>query len=886
MSKHMLIDAAHLEEVRVAVVDGQDIHDFDFESSAKKQLRGNIYLAKVTRVEPSLQAAFVDYGGNRHGFLAFPEIHPDYYRIPVADRQALIAAERAAAMSEDGDEDDDDGEGSRARNRSAALQRYRIQEVIKRGQNLLVQVVKEERGGKGAALTTYLSLAGRYCVLMPNSGRGGGISRKITNQADRKRLKKVVSDLAVPDGIGLIVRTAGAKRTKTEIKRDYEYLLRLWEDIRTRTLSSFAPARIHEEGSLIKRALRDLFDKDLESIQIEGEAGYREAKDFVKMMMPSQARKIHQHKDSTPLLAAYGVEKQLETIFSPIVQLRSGGYLVINQTEALVAIDVNSGKSTKERSIEGTALRTNLEAASEAARQMRLRDLAGLVVIDFIDMEESKNDRLVEKRMKDALKLDRARVQMGKISPFGLLEISRQRRRTGLLEGITHSCPHCAGAGIVRSSSSTAIRALRLAEQAAAAQLGEVTIRANAETALFLLNDKRDALRAIEARGSTQVRVMIDETLPAGQCLVHAGGDGRGDEGMETDREEDRYRSAPTRAPYSPRAERDEEAPPPPRAAERAEGEDQNEGSRRRRRRGPRQDDNAPAEPRFNEPAEIEVDEEEMDAAPREAADGGAENEEDRRRRRRGRRGGRRRRDRNDAPETGNALGPAPEAQPASANRQADPISHDSGGKRGRRRRDRFKRPEADPNWWRRQAPAADMDGLISQNAADDGAFDGADQDEIAAAPTPVARIAAQTDAPRAEKSGGRRRRRGGGRDRLRAAADAVDARAADAALDAEREEREAMTSAVIEATPIALNDADLTPAPVEAAAPPAAKPDAEPPPAHDPAPEPRPQPMRLIREKVASDGVVQRTETDDDPEAPPAAPRKKGWWQKKLFGE
>ena len=454
MSKKMLIDAAHAEETRVVVLNGTQVEEFDFESRAKKQLRGNIYLAKVTRVEPSLQSAFVEYGGNRHGFLAFDQIHPDYYQIPHADREALLReaesdaedesreALAAASSAEDptdavgGDEDDEIDEEV-ARRRRRLVRRYKIQEVIKRRQIMLVQVVKEERGNKGAALTTYLSLAGRYCVLMPNTDRGGGISRKISMVSDRKRLRTIVTDLNVPQGMGLIVRTAGAKRTKAEIKRDYEYLSRAWENIRDTTLHSIAPAPIYEEEDLVKRAIRDLYDKDLEGIWVEGEAGYREARDFMRMLMPSQAKKIQLYRGAAPLFVHHKIEDHLAQIYSPTVPLRSGGYLVINQTEALVAVDVNSGRATRERNIEATALKTNMEAAEEAARQLRLRDLAGLIVIDFIDMDESKNNRAVEKKMKDALEDDRARVQMGKISGFGLMEISRQRRRSGVLEGTT-----------------------------------------------------------------------------------------------------------------------------------------------------------------------------------------------------------------------------------------------------------------------------------------------------------------------------------------------------------------------------------------------------------------------------------------------------------------
>lgn len=509
MTKMMLIDAVHPEEVRVAVVDRGQVDDFDFESTKKKQLRGNIYLAKITRVEPSLQAAFVDFGGNRHGFLAFSEIHPDYYQLPQADREALIAETASEANDDDIDVDDEDEDGEgRPKPTSAAQKRYKIQEVIRRRQIILVQAVKEERGNKGAALTTYLSLAGRYCVLMPNTPRGGGISRKITNAADRKRLKSIVAELNVPEGMGLIVRTAGAKRTKTELKRDFEYLIRLWSKIRELTLSSVAPCIINEEAGLVHRAIRDLYDKDIEQIVVDGEPAYREAKDLAKMLMPSHSKKVQHHKSDVPVFAEYGVEGQLDTIFSPVVQLRSGGYIVIHQTEALVAIDVNSGKSTRERNIEQTALRTNLEAAEEACRQMRLRDLAGLIVIDFIDMEESKNNRSVERKMKDCLKFDRARVQNNKISMFGLMEISRQRRRAGVLDTSSDPCDHCHGTGHVRSVESAALQLLRAMEgRCAGLKGGKIIANAPTDVVLFLLNEKRNGLADLEQRHAITVQV-------------------------------------------------------------------------------------------------------------------------------------------------------------------------------------------------------------------------------------------------------------------------------------------------------------------------------------------------------------------------------------------
>ncbi|ACB94580.1 Rne/Rng family ribonuclease [Beijerinckia indica] len=702
MANKMLIDASHPEETRVVVLRGNRVEEFDFESASKKQLRGNIYLAKVTRVEPSLQAAFVDYGGNRHGFLAFSEIHPDYYQIPVVDRQALIEEEARAQHEEDeepqaprrsrryrrgdrngqraaekrrneddvlalspvlpeavepapdqaemtdepqafytadstdhfphfengavetpdadetqadepflfpphettaeelqpsfqssfpaseeepadftrheqrevsSDENDEapseelpfnatelagtavaapeaiptrddfgndfnDDEGDEgdeteeedeqveqiggdsdameeAMHRAPRYRRqYKIQEVIKRRQILLVQVVKEERGNKGAALTTYLSLAGRYSVLMPNTARGGGISRKITDAGDRQRLKAIAQELEVPEGMGVILRTAGAARTKAEVKRDFEYLLRMWETVREMTLKSTAPTLVYEEGSLIKRAIRDLYNKDIDEIIVSGEAGYREAKDFMRMLMPSHAKSVQLYRDPQPIFAKAGAEAQLDAMFSNQVTLRSGGYLVINQTEALVAIDVNSGRSTREHNIEDTAVRTNLEAADEIARQLRLRDLAGLIVADFIDMEEGRNNRAVERRLKEALKNDRARIQVGRISHFGLLEMSRQRIRTGVFEGSTVICPHCLGAGMVRSTSSIALHVLRLLEDALIKNAAyDITVKTRTVIALYILNQKRTNLRELEQRFGVSITVAADESL-------------------------------------------------------------------------------------------------------------------------------------------------------------------------------------------------------------------------------------------------------------------------------------------------------------------------------------------------------------------------------------
>ncbi|HVZ30480.1 MAG TPA: Rne/Rng family ribonuclease [Asticcacaulis sp.] len=664
MSKTMLIDATHTEETRVVVLNGQEnnkarVEEFDFESLSRKQLRGNIYLAKVTRVEPSLQAAFVEYGGNRHGFLAFNEIHPDYYQIPVADREKLMAelAQQAAHNNnhdEDGDEDEDEDDhgddlpDEERRLRQHLIRRYKIQEVIKRRQILLVQVVKEERGNKGAALTTYLSLAGRYCVLMPNTARGGGISRKITNAADRKRLKAVAGSLDVPHGMGLIVRTAGAKRTKIEIKRDYDYLLRVWETIRERTLKSNAPALIYEEEDLVKRAIRDLFDKDFDGVLVEGEEGYRSAREFMRMIMPSQAKKIQLYKANSPLFARYGVEDLISKIYSPVVPLKSGGYLVINQTEALVAIDVNSGKSTKERNIEATALKTNLEAAEEAARQMRLRDLAGLVVIDFIDMDEAKNNRAVEKKLKDALAEDRARIQMGKISGFGLMEISRQRRRTGVLEGTTVPCPHCEGTGRIRSVDSAALSAMRTIDlEAMQNGAGAITVKLPMAVALYILNEKQAHLARLRTEWGLKVNIEIDTDLSHTDLqivrTVHASEvdfvppvrpepvafDTSIDDGVEDD-EADEDEAAIEREDTD-----DDEA------SERLESREGREGgrgrNRRRRRRGGRDRD------RDSEAEAASADgEEDEDGDEAGEGDDDGDFRRGRGRRRRGRRGGRR----------------------------------------------------------------------------------------------------------------------------------------------------------------------------------------------------------------------------------------------------
>ena len=657
MVKRMLIDATHPEETRVVIVNGTRLEEFDVETSTKKQIKGNIYLAKVIRVEPSLQAAFVDYGGARHGFLAFGEIHPDYYQIPVADRERLLAEVKAAAQAEDAHDeehesvdevggDEAEEEAPARRSRTSPAREYKIQEVIKRRQILLVQVVKEERGNKGAALTTYMSLAGRYCVLMPNTARGGGVSRKITNVADRKRLKSLLSDLEIPSTMALILRTAGAERSKTEIKRDHDYLMRTWDTIRETTLVSQAPALIHEEGNLIKRSIRDLYAADIEEIIVEGDEGYRMAKDFIKQLIPSHAKKVQPYKDEgMPLLHRYQVESQLDAMHSPEVTLRSGGYIVLNQTEALVAIDVNSGRATKERHIEETALKTNLEAAEEVARQLRLRDLAGLIVIDFIDMEESKNNAAVERRLKEALRFDRARIQVGRISHFGLLELSRQRLRPSLMETSFQTCAHCGGAGVVRSVESTAVHMLRvIEEEGVRRRSSEVRITVPTNVALYILNHKRQALADIEARYVYKVIILGDEDLIPPNYTMERIKTG-GDEIIEAE-----PREAPVALPAPP-------TPPTSSSFTTEEGGEEEGGPRRRRRRRGRgrgrngEEGEVRSSGGFEphedaEPSEESPKEAESEDSPRHLDEGRDTIGEDgeRRPRRRGRRGGRRRR--------------------------------------------------------------------------------------------------------------------------------------------------------------------------------------------------------------------------------------------------
>ena len=817
MADKMLIDASHEEETRVVVVRGNRIEEFDFESQHKKQIRGNIYLAKVTRVEPSLQAAFVDYGGNRHGFLAFAEIHPDYYQIPLADRQALMqqeaedqrkiaeaeaadpvvdlanqdqpdigiaapaaepvseagaeaaeatpveavaveeeaekpkakpkrsrarkkpaeaaadeapAAEAAAAEGEsapssdnndddgstpgemaamvetdsisedvdarrggrndDFDDDDDDDHGEKEVIESVGAEdameevpdrvvrkprkQYRIQEVIKRRQILLVQVAKEERGNKGAALTTYLSLAGRYSVLMPNTARGGGISRKITQPQDRKRLKEIARELDVPQGMGVILRTAGANRTRVEVKRDFEYLMRLWENVRTLTLSSTAPTLVYEEGSLIKRSIRDLYNKDISEIIVSGEEGYREAKDFMKMLMPSHAKVVQPYRDLHPIFARSGIEAQLDRMLQPQVTLKSGGYLIMNQTEALVAIDVNSGRSTREHSIEETALQTNLEAAEEVARQLRLRDLAGLIVIDFIDMEEKRNNRAVEKKLKDCLKNDRARIQVGRISHFGLLEMSRQRIRASVLESTTQICTHCGGTGHVRSQSSVALHVLRGVEEYLLKNTThDITVRTTPEIALYLLNHKRSSIVDYENRFGVSIFIESDVSIGSSHFAIDRGEpvenpvkieslmqfaaipveEDDDDIVIEADEEEEEEAAASSQ-PAAANADR-----------ARQEGDDQNGRKRKRRRRrrnrgGERGGDAQAAQGGNDDMADGDEDGDEGEDDVSEAgeaseatvaADADSDENNRRKRRRRGKRGGRRNRNGEDGQE-------------------------------------------------------------------------------------------------------------------------------------------------------------------------------------------------------------------------------------------
>ena len=749
MAKRMLIDASHAEETRVVVADGTRLEEFDFESAARKQLKGNVYLAKVMRVEPSLQAAFVDYGGNRHGFLPFNEIHPDYYQIPVEDREALYAEQEQAddtevpaappaeaaeagadsaaeseaagdgAASPDGDDQPEPADASEAAehekgapediaaadggdgvaddraadanggtsangdvevmggdelddmerrrlhaSRSLLSRRYRIQEVIKKRQILLVQVVKEERGNKGAALTTYLSLAGRYIVLMPNAIRGGGISRKIVNADDRRRLKKIMADLDIPARMAVIVRTAGLSRSKTEIRRDLDYLLRRWQNIRDLTMESTAPCVINEEANLIRRSIRDLYTRDIEQILIEGDEGYKTAKTFMKTMIPSHAARVKAYRDRIPLFARYQIESQLDSMYSPELQLKSGGYLVIDPTEALVAIDVNSGRATKERTIEETALKTNLEAAEEVARQLRLRDLAGLIVIDFIDMDENRNQRAVERKLKEAMRVDRARIRMGRISPFGLMELSRQRLRPSLVEASMERCTNCGGTGVTRSVESSAVHALRaIEEEGLQGRSAEILLRVPAAVGLYIFNRKRRMLEEIEQRYAFAVSFEQDDSLvPPSYAIERIAA--RPAPVVEEQPAEEEADEAPQRESKPKKETKDESAEPTKR--------------RRRRRRKPRGEGAEEAAPEVvaaaapAEPTQAEGSTEDGAEEPAAAADAGAEKTEKSedapraKRRRRGRRGGRSRtpRQQERQEETREAPGEAAEQTP------------------------------------------------------------------------------------------------------------------------------------------------------------------------------------------------------------------------------
>ncbi|MCC7395366.1 MAG: Rne/Rng family ribonuclease [Sphingomonadaceae bacterium] len=915
MSTRMLIDARHREETRVAVVKGNRIEEFDFESAEHKQLKGNIYLAKVTRVEPSLQAAFVEYGGNRHGFLAFSEIHPDYFQIPKEDRDALMRdlAEQAAADAamraeeemeelegeveditpplpldgEEGEEGDDsedlaagddalddgaedgaehdagnddaDAENGDARRREGGPRerrgrrrgrargdhrgqdgqngddasyrrsphrRYKIQDVIRRRQVLLVQVVKEERGNKGAALTSYLSLAGRYCVLMPNSSHGGGISRKINSASDRKRLKSVIDDLGLPSSMGCIVRTAGMERTKTEIKRDFDYLARLWDEIREKTLDSQAPALIHSDSDLIKRAIRDIYNSDIDEVLVEGDEGYRAAKDFMKLLMPSHARRVKHYGDTVSLFQRYGAEDQLSAMYQPLVQLKSGGYLIINPTEALVSIDINSGRSTREHNIEQTALNTNLEAAYEIARQLRLRDMAGLVVIDFIDMEVGSHVRKVERAMRDALKNDRARIQLGRISGFGLMEMSRQRLRTGVLEASTRACPHCEGTGLVRTASSAGLSALRLLEEEAARGLSSrLVLRASQEATIYVLNNKRAELAEIEARYGVRIDVLPDGETEGARMTVDGSGppperraeftpirhvdEDDGDvadfEGDDADGGED----------ASPRDARDG---------------DRNGRKRRRRRGGQRRDahDRDSHRSASGGDSESEVANDAPEAAPRNDGDGedhGGYNDSDNaedgkaRRRRRGRRGGRARRDREAGSQSDIAAEMAGDSSTSHSDAPEDsdnPVStaDDAAGQVA---------APAKPKRRSRKAAATEAAAEVATEA---GVAALPDADAAEAAPVKPKR------APRKAKTASE------------AAAPAEDAQAKPARRSRKKADDTAGDAA---------NDSVQTPAAAEAAAP--------------------------VTPVTQAESVAAEGEVADD-----ATPRRRGWWQK-TFG-
>jgi ribonuclease E len=883
MAKRMLIDATHPEETRVVVVNGTKLEEFDVEAASKRQLKGNIYLAKVTRVEPSLQAAFVDYGGNRHGFLAFSEIHPDYYQIPVADREALIEADQSVEAEDApvnggeeaegenidvvGGDDTDEIEIESEKRRTRHIRSYKIQEVIKRRQILLVQVVKEERGNKGAALTTYLSLAGRYGVLMPNTSRGGGISRKITNAADRKRLKSIVSDLEMPEGMAVIIRTAGAERTKAEIRRDCDYLLRTWDEVRELTLKSTAPTLVYEEGSLIKRSLRDVYSKDIDEVIVEGDDGYKNAKDFMKTLMPSHAKKVKRYgkEEQIPLFQRYQIESQLDSMHQPTVQLKSGGYIVINPTEALVSIDVNSGRATRERNIEETALRTNVEAAEEIARQLRLRDLSGLIVIDFIDMEENRNQHAVERKLKDAMRHDRARIQIGRISVFGLLELSRQRLRPSFLETSSAVCPHCGGSGHVRTIDSTALQMLRvLEEEGMKRRSADITITMPTAVALFILNQKRATLGEIEARYGITITVLGDDDLIAPDHRIErargsAGASvGRSD---EVDAEEDETRT------------------------DGEDGEQRSSGRRRRRRRGGRQNQDGDggqtkADTDTADDADDE-DENENESEERTAESGDGE-DRPRKRRRRGRRGGRRRGRRED--EDNNSV----EADGDNATPDGDELA-----------------ASADEG----ETAASTVDDASVDAAAEPAESEAAE----ATAAEPETSEAPTAEADAAEEEAPKKRRRTRSRKKKPEAEAAAEAETPDAAAEATAE-------AAAEDAPAADSDGGETvtehePAPekpkrkraprkkpaakkaeAEAEAPAEkaadeAKPESEP----EPAPEPEPTPEAATADEPAE--AADQPESEDNADPAPVEvgevitvgddegerPKRRGWWNRMV---
>ncbi|MFN3468875.1 MAG: Rne/Rng family ribonuclease [Novosphingobium sp.] len=954
MTTRMLIDARHQEETRVAVLKGNRIEEFDFESADHKQIKGNIYLAKVTRVEPSLQAAFVDFGGNRHGFLAFSEIHPDYYQIPKEDREALLAEEAAHAEEEaalraaedaedddyadgydadgydpeqgvtevdtsekdqvatieggvvengfdhdgedaedaggaseegeDGDGEDETGgrprgrQGRRRQGRSqgkeadelrakrmALRRRYKIQDVIQRRQVLLVQVVKEERGNKGAALTTYLSLAGRYCVLMPNSSHGGGISRKISSSADRKRLKSIIAELELPRSMSCIVRTAGLQRTKPEIKRDFDYLARLWDEIRERTMKSVAPALIHSDSDLIKRAIRDIYNREIEEVVVEGEQGYRAAKDFMKLLMPSHAKRVKQYADPVPLFQRYGAEDQLTAMYDPVVQLKSGGYLVINPTEALVSIDINSGRSTKEHGIEQTAVATNLEAAREIARQLRLRDMAGLVVIDFIDMEYGSNIRKVEKAMKEALKNDRARIQVGRISGFGLMEMSRQRLRTGVLEATTRACPHCDGSGLVRTASSAGLSALRLIEDEAAKGKGNVvSLYASQEAAIYVLNAKRADLTEIEERYGVTVEVIPEGENEGAKMRVASRGPKpdfvpRFEPIIEPDEDEEIVDES-----LDEEIDEEESRVRPPRGDNADEnGERSDRRKRRKRRRGrktDRRDEDASgeAQPAHEDGAEDAGSDEDSEGTEAPQDRQGAEDDNDRAPRKRRRRGRRRRTPREAEAGIPEAGAPADESasEDVVEGRPEDASSNDADAsaldvapapaETAAEGEAEAVAPAAKPRRTRRKKAEA---------VAEAGAEAGAEAEAQAEAETePAAPAVADEAAPVAEKPKRTRRKK------VVAAEDPVDAEAVEAAAQTatpapEKPKRTRKKKAEAVAADAAPAETLTAEAPVEAAAEPVAETPAEAPARQDAAAGPAEQP----------------------------APRR-GWWQR-TFG-